>query len=633
MTLSTTATKVTYQGNGAATEFDFNFIIPSQVYLQVIIVDEDGDSTELLTSQYSVTGINNPNGGTVTYPLSGSPLATGSYISIIRNLPLKQLIAIANQGNFYPATVESALDYLMMVAQQVAGTFGRAIVAPVTDPDILLPLPPFNQRANQLLGFDADGNPIAAEPSSALVSAAMQPVVASATLAAARTAFGLAALAELGQGRGLSDQGGNATVTFNFESIGINESPVAADHLKRYKATAALTFTLAKADTYWNGYGIWIDSGNDEQTVAINAADNFDGNASGVSLTIPPRTVAYISTDGAAVWYVSYTPAFTPMPAPFIGVVTPGGRLTLTTGVPVLSSNVTGASTIYYTPYLHNIVSLYDGVSWIPKIFTQLSQALNDGTKSPSAASADSVYDMFVWYDNGTMRCTRGPAWISATARGTGAGTTELELFQGRYVNANAITNGPGARRGLYVGTIATNASTQCAMNFNPAAAAGGTGNRLDVWNMYNRVNVAAVSRDSTNSWNYTTATLRAANAAVASGLNNSISLVVGLQEDVVAATYQVPFSNTNAAVGAINGIGLDSTSAIAAGSLPGAALSAATSGAISSVIASFSGLVGIGLHRLQALEYSAVVGTTTWYGDNGAATLYQMGLTANVRM
>ena len=38
--------------------------------------------------------------------------------------------------------------------------------------------------------------------------------------------------------------------------------------------------------------------------------------------------------------------------------VSPGGRLTLTSGTPVTTSDVTSATTIYYTPAVHNIIVL-----------------------------------------------------------------------------------------------------------------------------------------------------------------------------------------------------------------------------------------------------------------------------------
>lgn len=271
----------------------------------------------------------------------------------------------------------------------------------------------------------------------------------------------------------------------------------------------------------------------------------------------------------------------------------PQGRLTLTSATPILTGDVTGAGTIYYALARGSRVPLYDGAYWHPFTFAELSQALSDTTKSPAAAVANACYDLFVWNDAGTLRCTRGPAWVDAktftvtiaspavftcashglaegqpivlstsgalptglsaatvyyvinsgfttgafqvsatrlgsaintsgsqsgthtltqnmTVRGTGAGTTELTRIGGLFVNANAITNGPAANRGLYVGTIFTNGSGTVDMIFGGAGASGGEGACCGVANLYCQETLAFKNWDN-SSYNYTTQTLRAA--------------------------------------------------------------------------------------------------------------------------
>lgn len=299
----------------------------------------------------------------------------------------------------------------------------------------------------------------------------------------------------------------------------------------------------------------------------------------------------------------------------------PGGRLTLTTAVPVMTSDVTAATTVYYTPYIHGNAHLYNGTSWAVHTFTELSQTLADSTKSPAATSADNNYDMFLWDDAGTKRCTRGPAWTTATDRSASPHTSQ----NGVRVNTNAITNGPGALKGLYVGTIRTNASNQVAFMPATAAAAGGGACQLYVWNMYNRVDLGAVSKDSTDSWVYTTATIRAAN----NNNNNRISVVAGLNEDYAFAEYQTYASTDTAGTELIAGIGLDSTTAFS-GSF-GKTFNSLTIPV--TIRGAYHGLLGLGHHFVQALEWSeATGGNTTWYGDNAIPLLMQMTLTLRWR-
>jgi hypothetical protein len=198
-------------------------------------------------------------------------------------------------------------------------------------------------------------------------------------------------------------------------------------------------------------------------------------------------------------------------------------------------------------------------------------------------------------------------------------------------MNANTITNGPAASRGVYVGTIATDGSTQLNMQFEPAAAAGGTANRLDVWNAYNRVPVKAMSRDSTNSWTYNSATWRAANAAgTGSGLLNRVTAVFGLNEEIARVLARL-FADTSNGMALQVGVGVDSITAFSG--LPGShGRSESGSSSIGSADGNYSGQPGLGQHYFQMLESSAS-GTITIYGDNNAPTVIQSGLILETRM
>jgi hypothetical protein len=286
----------------------------------------------------------------------------------------------------------------------------------------------------------------------------------------------------------------------------------------------------------------------------------------------------------------------------------PQGRLTLTSGTPVLTSATTGNLTVYYTPYLGDLTPIYDGTNIVPTVFAELSQALTDTTKSPAAAVLSTNYDLFVWNDAGTIRCTRGPAWSSSTARGTGAGTTELVRVKGLLLNAVAITNGPAAQRGTYVGTVRTRAA-DALIDWNPGgAASGGTAAQLMVWNAYNRVLVSALVTDNGSPYTYSSATVRQARAS--SG--NQVNMVIGLAEESQTASYQARGS-VAAASGAAMGwtIGLDGTGAAAWANtvISNPASVAFAYGAPNAGSTTF----GIGLHFVAALEFSDGVNSSTY--------------------
>lgn len=295
----------------------------------------------------------------------------------------------------------------------------------------------------------------------------------------------------------------------------------------------------------------------------------------------------------------------------------PGGRLTLRTVDPVTATDVTAANTMYYTPYKHDTIEIYNGAGWIPYTFTERSQLTTDATKSPAAVANNSAYDYFVWNDAGTLRCTRGPAWSSLTARGAGAGTTELELFEGRLVNKVAITNGPAARRGVYVGS----ASSDGAAQLNDSLL------KRNVWNSHNRVVRSMRVLEATDSWNYSVATIRQANGSAA----NQLEFTRGLDEDAVDSIIYNLASNSATVGTAMNCmIGLDSTTAMVAGCILGLNVSQ-VNGQIVCSSAHWTGLPGIGRHTLVWLEYSDANLTTTFMGDLGLPLRIQTGMHAEV--
>ena len=286
--------------------------------------------------------------------------------------------------------------------------------------------------------------------------------------------------------------------------------------------------------------------------------------------------------------------------------IEPGGRLTLTTGVAVTSADVAGVATVYYTPHRHDRIKLYDGVRWKWYTFAEMSQALNDTTKSPAAVIANKNYDYFTWDDAGTLRTTRGPKWDdgavagSDIARGTGAASTELEFFNGRWVNKIAITNGPAARRGLFVGTIRSDGSSQ----------ANDSKTNRHVWNAYHRAERSAGRLTPTDSWTYTTNTYREAEGGTA----NRFNFVRGLNEDAVNASVIAMPSNTTVS-SAWTAIGLDSTTVQSC--LAGE--TGLQANITSQLSAFYDDIPGLGAHFLSWLEKSAAIGTTTWTGDSGS--------------
>lgn len=181
----------------------------------------------------------------------------------------------------------------------------------------------------------------------------------------------------------------------------------------------------------------------------------------------------------------------------------PTGRLTLVTGEPVMSSEQANKQNVYYTPYTGSMLPIYDGTGWRERTFSELTLALAGSANWASGSN----YDLFVYDDAGTLRLLTGPAWTNDTTR-----ATALERVNGLLMNAASMTGRYGASstvtvaqdRGLYVGTMRTNASGQTTWQVNPGEGASGTQACYGyLWNMYNRVWTGLIMRPSAATWSY----------------------------------------------------------------------------------------------------------------------------------
>lgn len=336
MTVQTANNKTIALGDGIATQFAFSFVGVAATYISVILTDSAGNET-LLTqgsgaTQYQIA-LNSPvqgalwgQGGVVSYNPSGTPVPTGSTLTIFRTLPLTQAVSLqyANSLTTVGSGAETGLDTLEMQLQQISETISRAILAPIVDATPPAPLPAIAQRANMGAAFDGSGNLVAgAMPASGVISSAMQPVVNAATLALGRTALGLGGIATQNIGAGLqADGSGNVRVNSPTVQVAINQTVDATFDLNRYIATGPINFTLPRANTLFNGFGFWVEAFSDDVTLVPDSHDTISTTTgSGVSFTIPAGAQVYVTTDAANTgnWYIEGLLWLTPNPRSISG--------------------------------------------------------------------------------------------------------------------------------------------------------------------------------------------------------------------------------------------------------------------------------------------------------------------------
>lgn len=135
MTVSNSINKAgPYVGDDAATSFAFTYKVLAVGDLVVARQNTDG-SIETLTYATDYTVSLNADqdaspGGSITYPVTGDPLTTTEYLTILREIDVTQESDITNLGGFYPDIIETMADRAAMIGQQNAELGSRAVRVP-----------------------------------------------------------------------------------------------------------------------------------------------------------------------------------------------------------------------------------------------------------------------------------------------------------------------------------------------------------------------------------------------------------------------------------------------------------------------------------------------------------------------
>lgn len=295
----------------------------------------------------------------------------------------------------------------------------------------------------------------------------------------------------------------------------------------------------------WSIDPVWSSDFSTVAQFAVNAgtpngnvagtAGTFGGLPSSVIWDITNNILYVCTTTGNAATAVWTAVNAASSGAGVLGM--PGGRLTLTSGVPVLSTDVTGTGSVFYTPYQGNQIPIWGGAAYTMQTFAELTLTLNAG-----GHTASGLYDIFVFNNSGTLTLVTGPVWSTSTAgsgaRGAGAGTTQLTMFGGILVNTVQITG----RNGVSTFTIPASQATYVGSMFVDTVAGQvschtsyGQSRKWGIWNAYNRKPIILRAGDGTASWAYGTNTWRASNNNSA----NSLTVFTGLAEEYFPLVFQ----------------------------------------------------------------------------------------------
>ena len=345
MTISTTTIKNSYSGNGSTSVFNYTFKITDDDHIQVIIRSASGsESVKTKNSHYTVSGVGNAGGGSVTFTAGSFPVS-GETVVLRRLTPQTQGLDLIENDPMPAENIETAYDKLTAITQELQEQIDRSIkvsrTTTISNPELTSDA---TQRAGKLLGFDSNGDLDGTIDGSA-VAANATAAAASAT-AAAGSATSAAASAQQAQNVA---GGGTVKITSNDTTLALLNDKIAV-------GTGITKSTL--------------NSGGNEQlqlaVSGITSAEVYGFNLSYVPSTIN-YSVAVQSVGGANKYFILGEQQKTlellegntyifdhPSAHPLRFSTDSGNSSAYTTGVTVVSSTrvqivvASGAPTLYY---------------------------------------------------------------------------------------------------------------------------------------------------------------------------------------------------------------------------------------------------------------------------------------------
>lgn len=276
-------------------------------------------------------------------------------------------------------------------------------------------------------------------------------------------------------------------------------------------------------------------------------------------------------------------------------------RATLTSGVPVTTTDVTGATNVYIDPYNGSgggpaycaFYNFSGEAVWRVVPITEVTVAL--GTLTSGLP-----YDIFCYASGAvTMGCDAPVAWTNGTTRATNLAV----------LNGVPVKSGDTTRR--YIATFYTSSTTTTEDSLTKGF----------LWNFYNRKPRILTKAEATASWTYvTTAALREARNQT----TNIVEFVLGSADVPITGSYSSIVGSDNVSLLAFRiGVGLDSTTAFASNQHGNTLV--ITSGEQGTGTAFFSTQPAVGYHYAAMLEGGNAGATATFYGTgtyDGASRL-----------
>jgi hypothetical protein len=346
---------------------------------------------------------------------------------------------------------------------------------------------------------------------------------------------------------------------------------------------------LAGGKLYWTAAGTStpLDTYSDSTLLVANANPVILDSAGRATVYLSAASYKLVVKNSADVTQYTVDPVPATNIATSLVTDTISGRLTLESSVPISTTDQSAKTTLYFTPYLGNHISLYDGSAWSSTTFAETSLSL-------AGFTASKPYDIFGYLSSGTFTL-EAVVWTNTTTRATSLATQD-----GVYVKSGSATK-------RYLGTIYINSS---------GGQTDDTAAKRYVWNYYNRLRRALLRSRCHGDMDVYDCHAPAGEREH----RNQVDVMVGVAEATLALQL-VAFANNSATTFAAVAIGQDSTSAAMSGGSGGfIAMDVVGNPHAGIVVATI--LPAVGRHFYAWLEESIASGTTTFYGTTTSGAM-----------
>jgi hypothetical protein len=317
----------------------------------------------------------------------------------------------------------------------------------------------------------------------------------------------------------------SASYTVNADNGGTSDTGALL-----YATAGSVTFTAPNpaAGTKGNSYSFGNDGTHSYVLATVGASATFYGSThctGATTASIGANTAVAIVDDGTNYQCVEATASSSAAGVPAI----PQGRLSLSTGKPVMQADVTAATTLYYDSYVGNQVPVWNGSSMVG--LTIASDEISMGLSATNHL-ANSFFSVFAVSNSGTPAlCT--VSWTNGTTPGAAATSLKNGVWTissapthcyGGAAGATDLASAiGGANQATELGCMATTANNgQTAMQFAPASVNLGPNAWRGITNNYNQVIQATVGDDNGggSSWTIAGTTLAPIHGSNANRIN-----------------------------------------------------------------------------------------------------------------